>query len=109
MDINKEKQQYKDNIYFLAKDLLGFNDLTVDFHYRCICKKLNEPRQKNIRLWLVPRGFFKTTILTVSRAIQLQLNNPSIRIAIISAVVANAKSMVSQIGSAYLTNERFRM
>lgn len=109
MTVNEERQKYKDNIYFLAKDLLGFKDLTVAFHYNCICKKLNEPRKKNIRLWLVPRGFFKTTILTVTRSIHLQINNPSIRIAIISAVMANAKSMVVQIGNAYLTNERFRM
>jgi predicted phage terminase large subunit-like protein len=109
MDVNAERNMYKNNIYFLAKDLLGFNDLTVAFHYRCICKKLNEPRQKDIRLWLVPRGFFKTTILTVSRSIHLQLNNPPIRIAIVSAVMANAKSMVVQIGNTYLTNERFRM
>jgi predicted phage terminase large subunit-like protein len=106
---NKERQIYKDNIYFLAKDLLGFKDLTTSFHYKHICKKLNEPRQKNIRLWLIPRGFFKTTILTVTRAVHLQMNNPSIRIAIISAVMANAKSMVVQIGNTYLTNERFRM
>jgi predicted phage terminase large subunit-like protein len=109
MDIREERQYYKDNIYFLAKDLLGYSDLTVAFHYKHICKKLNEPRKRNIRLWLVPRGFFKTTILTVSRAVHLQINNPSIRIAIISAVMANAKSMVVQIGNTYLTNERFRM
>jgi predicted phage terminase large subunit-like protein len=109
MNIKEERKIYQDNIYYLAKDLLGFNDLTVSFHYEKICKKLNEPRKKNIRLWLVPRGFFKTTILTVTRAISLQINNPSIRIAIISSVSANAKSMVTQIGMPYLVNERFRM
>ena len=105
----EERKKYQENVYLLAKDLLGFYDLTVAFHYDKLCKKINEPRKKAIRLWLVPRGFFKTTILTVTRAIHLQINQPDIRIAIISAVMANAKSMVSQIGQPYLTNERFRM
>lgn len=61
-----------------------------------------------IRLWLIPRGFFKTTILTITDSIALQLKKPDIRIAIISAVMANAKSMVSAVGFPYLTNPRFR-
>ncbi len=108
MDIAAERKLYQNNIYYLAKDLLGFKDLTVSFHYDKICKRMNEPRKKDIRLFLIPRGFFKTTILTVTNAISLQINNPSIRIAIISSVAANAKSMVMQIGQPYLTNEKFR-
>lgn len=107
--MSEERDKYKKNIYLLGKDLLGFNDFTVEFHYNKICKKINEPRKKMIRLWLIPRGFFKTTILTITQAIYLQLNTPSIRIAVVSAVVANAKSMVTAIGFPYLTNDRFRM
>jgi len=102
-------ENYKYNAYFLAKDLLGFKDLTPTFHYKYICKKLGEPRQKLIRLWLIPRGFFKTTILTVTHSIQLQLNKPNIRILIVSGVLANSVSMVSLIGHQYLTNKRFRI
>ena len=108
---DKEKdviQNYKENTYYLAKDLLGYKDLTPTFHYKYICKKLQEPREKKIRLWLIPRGFFKTTILTISHSVQLQLNNPSIRILIVSGVLANSVSMVQTIGNVYLTNIRFR-
>jgi len=113
-DYYKEKEnitrnKYKSNLYLLAKDLLGYKDLTAGFHYKYICKKIDEPRQKPIRMWLIPRGFFKTTILTISRSIQLQLNNPGIRILIVSGVLANAKSMVTAIGNHYLTNKRFRI
>jgi predicted phage terminase large subunit-like protein len=108
-EFDEIREKYKSNRYFLAKDLLGFKDLTKEFHYKQICKKLNEPRKKPIRLWLLPRGFFKTTILTITDSIALQLNNPSIRIAIISSVVSNAGDMVTAIGMPYLTNERFRM
>ena len=101
-------ENYKSNPYFLAKDLLQYKDLTPGFHYRYICKKLMEPRRKFIRLWLIPRGFFKTTILTITDSIRLQLDNPSIRILIVSGVLANAASMVTAIGNVYLTNSRFR-
>jgi len=106
---NKILEDYKTNRYFLAKDLLEYKDLTVNFHYRYVCTKLQEPRKKNIRLWLIPRGFFKTTILTITDSIALQLQNPSIRILIVSGVLANSVSMVNAIGNVYLTNRRFRM
>jgi len=108
-EISTERKKYQENSYFLAKDLLGFKDLSVNFHYKYICKKLDEPRKKLIRLWLLPRGFFKTTIITITQAIKLQINNPSIRIAIISSVLANAEDMVTAIGIPYLHNDRFRM
>ena len=106
---NELRKMYKENTYLLGKDLLGFKDMTVDFHYNKLCKKLMEPRKKRIRLFLVPRGFLKTTTLTITDSIALQLRTPSIRLAIISAVLANAKSMVTAIGLPYLTNPRFRM
>ena len=103
------REKYKSSHYLLAKDLLGFDDLTLGFHYKYICRKLDEPRKKDIRLWLIPRGFFKTTNVTITQSISLQLNTPGIRIAICSAVVANAKSMVTAIGSPYLVNKKFRL
>ncbi|MFA5715186.1 MAG: hypothetical protein WC998_05575 [Candidatus Paceibacterota bacterium] len=109
INLTTERKKYQENSYFLAKDLLGFKDLSVDFHYKNICKRLDQPRNKSIRLWLIPRGFFKTTILTITHAISLQINNPSIRIAIISSVLGNAEDMVTAIGFPYLTNDRFRM
>jgi predicted phage terminase large subunit-like protein len=108
-ELQEAREKYKANTYYLAKDLLGFTDLTAEFHYKYVCKRLSEPRKKDIRLWLLPRGFFKTTILTITHAISLQINTPSIRIAVISSVLANAKDMVTAIGHPYLVNERFRM
>jgi len=102
------KEKYKNSTYLLGKDLLGFKDLTLGFHYRYICSKLDEPRRTRIRLWLLPRGHFKTTLCTITQSISLQLNTPSIRIAIVSGVLPNAKSMVTAIGIPYLSNKRFR-
>ena len=109
VDIKTEREKYKQNSYLLAKDLLSFKDLTIDFHYKKVCKVLDQPRKKLIRLWLLPRGFLKTTLITITQAISLQINNPSIRIAVISSVLANAEDMVTAIGFPYLVNERFRM
>jgi len=108
-EIKELREKYKNSSYLLAKDLLGFKDLTIDFHYKNVCKLLDQPRKKLIRLWLLPRGFLKTTLITITQAISLQINNPSIRVAIISSVLANASDMVTAIGFPYLTNEKFRM
>lgn len=102
------RQKYKDSLWFLSKDLLGYKDLTPGFHYKYMCKKLVEPRKKPIRLLMFPRGHFKTTVLTIAHSIFLQLKKPGIRILIVSGVIANAKSMVTSIGSHYIINQRFR-
>ena len=108
-DAYKLKIESKENPYILAKMVLGYNDLTPNFHFKYLCRRMMQPRKKIIRLWLIPRGFFKTTILTITHSIFLQINTPSIRIAIASAVLANAKSMVQAVGFHYLTNQDFRL
>lgn len=67
-----------------------------------------EKRQKPIRLWLVPRGFYKTSLFNVAHNIILLLNNPAERIMIGSAVLANSKDMVSETGDVFIRNELFR-
>ncbi len=76
--------------------------------HKKLAEKCLEPRKKPIRLWLVPRGFYKTSLLTVGHTIQLLLDDPSHRIMIGSAVLANAKDMVSEVGDVFIRNDLFR-
>ena len=108
LQTSEQRNECKENVYFLAKNVLGYKDLTASFHYKYICSRISK-RRKTIRLWLIPRGFFKTTILTMAQAINLQINSPGIRIAVISGVLGNAKSMVQAIGNHYLVNDNFRL
>lgn len=59
-------------------------------------------------MWLVPRGFYKTSLLNVADNVQRLLNDPSERIFVGSAVLANAKDMVSEAGDVFIRNELFR-
>jgi predicted phage terminase large subunit-like protein len=60
-------------------------------------------------MWLLPRGFFKTSLFTYTHDTALALANPNIRILQVSGVLANAKAMVSKIGKTFTHNDLFRM
>ncbi len=59
-------------------------------------------------MWLVPRGFYKTSLLNVAHNIFLLLNNPAERILDASAVLGNAKDMVTEAGDVFIKNSLFR-
>ena len=89
------RQVAKADLYFLARRLLGYQDLTPGFHLP-LCQRIETtPYRKN--LWLLPRDFFKTSIITVARSIQLFLRDPNIRILIASNKAENAEAMLREI------------
>jgi len=60
------------------------------------------------KLFLYPRGTFKTTVLTISGAIFEIINNPDIRILISNANLENAKTILKGIKDHFTMNEKFR-
>ncbi len=86
--------------------VLGFKDLTKTLH-KPLCDKVGNQDSKK-RLWLWPRGFFKTSIINVGHTIQLILNNPNIRILLAMSTLDNAKEKLAEIKSQFLFNEHFR-
>src|SRR3972149_7755341 len=97
----------KTNLFYLATRILGFDKMTP--WHKNLAEKFCEKRKKNIRLWLLPRGHFKTSLFTVAGSVFYLLNDPSERILISSAVLANSKDMVSEIGDIFIRNELFRI
>ena len=104
--LEEMRQKGKTDLFYLATRILGFDKMT-DLH-RNFAQKFSEKRKKNIRLWLLPRGHFKTSLFTVAGSIFYLLKNPMERILISSAVLANSKDMVSEIGDVFIRNELFR-
>ena len=94
------------SLYKLAVNTLGFEDFGILHKY--LCQRICEPRKFTIRVWLLPRGFFKTSLFNYTHNIALILDNPNIRILQVSGVLANAKAMVSRLGRAFTHNELFR-
>jgi len=94
------------SLYKLATEYLGFKDFGM--LHKFLCQKICEPREHYIRLWLLPRGFFKTSLFTYAHNIALVLDDPNMRILQVSGVVTNAKAMVSKLGKVFTHNELFR-
>jgi phage terminase large subunit-like protein len=94
MEINELKELCENDLYFLTKNILGYSELEEKPHLE-ICEFLEGPELK--KLLLLPRGTFKTTIGTISRAIQRIIQNPDIRILIFSETYNQAKKFLSEI------------
>lgn len=91
--------------------LLGYHDLGA-FHER-ECLRLQEHRfldeNKPVRrLWLWSRGFFKTSIITEAHTLWLIVNNPNIRILIVSFSLEVAKKPLAAIRNQFIGNNDFR-
>lgn len=93
-------------LYTLATEYLGFKDFGKLHKY--LCARICEPRQAQVRLYLVPRGFFKTSLFTYTHNTALALNNPNIRILQVSGVLPNSKAMVGKWSKTFTHNELFR-
>ena len=90
--------------------MLGYRDLGK-FHIEQL-KLLQSQRfleSHPIRkLWLWSRGFFKTSLITEAHTLWLIVNNPDIRILIVSFSLEVAKKPLAAIRNQFLGNEDFR-
>ncbi len=60
------------------------------------------------RLWLWSRGFFKTSLITEAHTLWLIVNNPNIRVLIVSYTIEVAKKPLGAIRNHFTSNEDFR-
>lgn len=89
--------------------LLGYRDVGM-FHVEQM-KKIGEARKLRgsvRREWLWSRGFFKTSLITEAHTLWLIVNNPDIRILIVSYTIEVAKKPFGAIRNHFTVNEGFR-
>lgn len=96
----------REDLFYLAHVILGYEDLTPHTH-GALCRFLQKASYIR-RMVLMPRTHFKTTIAVVADSIQLVLNNPDIRILIVSDTDDNAKLMLGEISNHFKENDLFR-
>ena len=84
----------ENDLFFLAHDILGYTALEEKPHLE-VCDFLTGPESK--KLLLLPRDTFKTTIGTISFAIQEIVKNPNVRILIFSETFSQSKKFLSEI------------
>lgn len=109
----KLRQRCKDSMYFLAKGVIGFTDLTDSLH-RPIANFLqlapwNCPFPESRRKATIePRNHFKSTLASVTKPIWLLLWDQQYTINLISAVEKNTVGWLGAIQHVFNTNELFR-
>ncbi len=96
-----------ETLFFLAHDILGYRDIDNPWN-RQFCWQLDTTMHILRRMWLLPRGTFKTTLGTISDSIRIILCMPDIPLAIMSADAENAQLMLKEIKWHHMYNRRFR-
>lgn len=85
---------YRSDLYSTAKDLLGFKDVNWSTHGEII-ECLEDPGPR--KLFCLPRGSLKSTIICVAYPIWLLINNPNLRILIDSELYTNSATFLREI------------
>lgn len=98
-DTERVRQKFrhlaKTSLYFLAKAILGFSDMTKEAHLD-YCLFLQDLSNRKI-LDLMPRGVFKTSIGSIAFAIWYLLNFPHHTILLINQIQSNAERILQDI------------
>ena len=90
----------KTDLRFLCKEVLGMKDWQDGLHDE-LAIELQKPGKH--KLFLIPRGHLKSSIITVGWSVQQLLINPNVRILITNAIWDLARYFLGQIAG-YLTD-----
>lgn len=110
----------KTDLFFLAHDILNYSKMTHNTHQE-LCDYTtsilpNPPEihdanfdpTKNLLLLLMPRGTFKSSVVTVAFTLQFILNEPNARILIDSETFSKSKAFLREIQDHLINNEQYR-
>lgn len=102
-----------DSLYYFDREILGYHDMDKSVHLQ-LCEFVNgryiEPGEthKPFKLILLPRGSFKSSVVTIGYTVQSILKNPDIRILIANEKFDNAKDFLSEVKGHFEHNDKFR-
>lgn len=127
--LSKIALRCKHDLYYLCKYILGYELMEPHVHQELcdyttsllsihpnlpkttgVTKDLEsqfDPRNKNLLL-LMPRGTFKSSVVTIGFPLQMLLNEPDIRILIDSETFGKSKAFLSEIKGHLEQNEKYR-
>ena len=118
--LDKIAQRCKTDLYYLCKEILGYNLMTEHTH-RELCdyttsllpnppevKYDNFDSRKHMLLLLMPRGTFKSSVVTIGFSLQYLLNEPDCRILIDSETFSKSKAFLREVIGHLEGNEKFR-
>lgn len=96
----------RDDLFFLAKHILNYSRM-VEKPHKELCGFLKNSNKK-VKLILMPRGSFKSSVVTIAYAIQSIIRNPNVRIILSSETQSNALKFLAEIKAHLEGNEKFK-
>jgi hypothetical protein len=105
--LSAKKTFYSQHLYEFQRDVLAWPDLYEPLH-RKVCDFIHDNVDKKKILLLLPRGTFKSSVVTVGYSLYRIANNPNDRILIANATYPMATQFLSQIKNHIQKNETFK-
>lgn len=93
------------DLYYFDKYILGYKDMAETVH-KPLCDFMYQG--KDSKLIMMPRGSFKSSVITVGFSLHNIVLNPDIRILIASEKLSNAQKFLGEIKGHIEGNELFR-
>lgn len=117
----------KTDLYFLCREILGYEKMVPHTHQELcdyttsilpmvpdgLFERIQEKHpdfdpRKNLLLLLMPRGTFKSSVVTIGFTLQFILNEPNARILIDSETFSKSKAFLREIIGHLTGNEQYR-
>ena len=113
-------QRCRTDLFYLTKEILNYDKMTEQTHQE-LCDyttgalpnppEVNRPGfdvRKNLLLLLMPRGTFKSSVVTIGFTLQFLLNEPNARILIDSETFSKSKAFLREIIGHLEGNNKYR-
>lgn len=105
--IDRIAEKGRKSLFFLARGILGFDKMTETIHLP-MCKELQEFKVNTRMEVIVPRSWYKSTLVSICYAIWRAINNPNIRILVVQNSHSNACKKLNEIKEIFENNALFR-
>jgi hypothetical protein len=111
MTLDQLRSAVKADLYVFCKWVLGFDRLDPEVHGP-ICRLLEQamdPESTQRRLKItIPRGWYKTTLVSIGFPIWCAVNNANVRILLVQNSTSNASTKLRKIDDTFKKNDLFR-
>lgn len=100
------RKKAKEDLYFFCKEILNYSKMRPNPHKE-LTDFLVDPHKRK-KLILMPRGSYKSSVVTVGSSLWALVNNPDLRILISHELQKNAIKYVKEIRTHIEQNAKFR-
>lgn len=106
VDLDLIRERAKNSLYFFAKGILRFSWLTPEIHLR-VCEILSD-MSENRKLFVLPRGWLKTTLCSQAYPIWRAVHDPNVRVLLAQNNFPNARAKLRVVREMFERNELLR-